>query len=140
MFLGKAETFTHGLYSPRNLSLALALAWLDPYCHKTMLPVLPKKTTKKRLTLAKISGILRLVYMSPSDTEAPSRQTKPRTIRFHGIGLQAQALHVSRGHLWAVLSGKRKSGRLVRDYHRLTGRQVEFQNQTEVYQTRKPNE
>lgn len=45
-----------------------------------------------------------------------SRKRRKRPIRFPGIVAAAQALGVSRVHLYLVLSGRRKSARLLERY------------------------
>jgi hypothetical protein len=43
-------------------------------------------------------------------------KTKPKRHRFRGIGKHADTLGVSRGHLYLVLAGERKSATLIRRY------------------------
>ncbi len=67
------------------------------------------------LTVTKVSTTL---FLSRRARAATTRKPSPLT-RFAGIGADAKALKVSRVHLYLVLSGKRPSPELIKDYQLL---------------------
>lgn len=63
--------------------------------------------------------MLRVTPKLAKQKAPPAKSRTSSKVRYHGIVADARSLGVSRVHLWFVLSGRRRSLSLLRNYHAL---------------------